>query len=124
MPKEDKVDDDKSVVKRESEKTKRGIVQLNDGSLIDDTFLVPQALSNDYFTGLASFGVQIPPPRNMSKSEEREPAEAEVRQVMNVCSGCAEEPFAKALIMDWRTVPKKLYSGALYLPATQACKAF
>ena len=124
VPNEESSDtNEKAIVKRDSEKQKRGIVRLGDGSFIDDTYLVPQTLSNDYFTGLTSFGVQ-PSKLPETKTGEREPAEAEVKQVMDVCDGCSEEPFAKALVMGWRTVPKKLYSGALYLPATPSCKAF
>ncbi|KAK0078160.1 hypothetical protein PV325_002921 [Microctonus aethiopoides] len=115
-------EDEKSLVKRDSTKQKRGLVHLSDGLLIDDTYLGHQSLTNDYFSGLASFGVQLPAQSN--KSDEREPAEGEVRMVMNVCDGCTSDPFEKALVIDWRTVPKKIYSGALWLPAAQACKAF
>lgn len=108
-------------MKRESDKQKRGLVQLGDGSLVDDSFLVPQTLNNDYFAGLASFGEQT---KQAPKEDEREPAEGEVKLVMDICDGCAIEPFAKALVFGWRNVPKKLYSGALYLPAVPACKAF
>lgn len=113
---------EKIVEKRESDKKKRGLVQLSDGSILDDTFLGDQGLDNNYFSGLTSFGIQLP--IHATKDDEREPAEGEVRQVMNVCDGCAEDPFEKALIMGWRSVPKKLYSGALYLPAAQTCKGF
>lgn len=113
---------EKTLVKRDSDKIKRGLLQLSDGSVIDDTYLVSQNLNNDYFTGLASFGVELPKYKN--KSEEREPAEAEVKMVMDVCDGCTPDPFEKALIMDWRRVPKKIYSGALWTPATPSCKAF
>lgn len=122
VEREEPAENDKTLVKRDSDKKKRGLLQLSDGSVIDDAFLVPQSLNNDYFTGLASFGVQLP--AHSTKSEEREPAEGEVRMVMNVCDGCTPDPFEKALIMDWRSVPKKVYSGALWLPAAQACKAF
>lgn len=54
----------------------------------------------------------------------REPAEGEVTQVMNVCSGCAPEPFKKAELISWRNTPKKLYSGALYTLANPECKRF
>ncbi|XP_034938231.1 uncharacterized protein b6 [Chelonus insularis] len=122
IEREESAEDKKAVVKRDSEKKKRGILQLSDGSVIDDGFLTPQTLSNDYFSGLASFGIQQP--EHSTKDEEREPAEAEVKMVMNVCDGCTPDPFEKALVMDWRSVPKKLYSGALWVPAVQACKAF
>ena len=54
----------------------------------------------------------------------REPAEGEVRQVMNICSGCDPEPFKKAEIISWRNTPKKLYAGALYTLANPECKRF
>lgn len=115
--------DDKKLEKREvQKKKKRGLLQLSDGSIFDDGYSIPQGLDNDYFTGLTSFGLQLT--KDTSEEDEREPAEGEVRQVMDICDGCAEEPFEKALVMDWRTVPKKLYSGAFYMPATPTCKAF
>ncbi|XP_070157495.1 uncharacterized protein B6 isoform X2 [Polyergus mexicanus] len=115
--------DDKKLRKREVEKKKkRGLLQLSDGSIFDDGYSIPQGLDNDYFTGLTSFGLQLT--KDTSEEDEREPAEGEVRQVMDICDGCAEEPFEKALVMGWRTVPKKLYSGAFYMPATPMCKAF
>ncbi|XP_076167921.1 pentraxin-related protein b6 [Ptiloglossa arizonensis] len=113
--------EEKKLEKRESEKKKRGLVQLGDGLIVDDAYL-SQGLDDEYFSGLANFGLQLPKYEN--KDDEREPAEAEVRMIMDVCDGCADEPFTKALIMAWRSVPKKLYSGALHLPAAQACKAF
>lgn len=122
MPKLE-IADDKKLEKREVEKKKkRGLLQLSDGSIFDDGYSIPQGLDNDYFTGLTSFGLQLT--KDTSEEDEREPAEGEVRQVMDICDGCAEEPFEKALVMDWRTVPKKLYSGAFYMPATPTCKAF
>jgi hypothetical protein len=54
----------------------------------------------------------------------REPAEGEVRQVMNICSGCDPEPFKKAEIISWRNTPKKLYAGALYSLANPECQRF
>ncbi|XP_076300233.1 pentraxin-related protein b6 [Lasioglossum baleicum] len=113
--------EDKKLEKRESEKKKRGLVQLGDGLIIDDGY-ISQGLDNEYFSGLANFGLQLPKYEN--KDDEREPAEAEVKMVMDICDGCSEEPFKKALIMAWRSVPKKLYSGALHVPAVPACKAF
>ncbi|PSN30816.1 hypothetical protein C0J52_23361 [Blattella germanica] len=59
-----------------------------------------------------------------SDAYPREPAEGEVTQVMNVCSGCAPEPFKKAELISWRNTPKKLYSGALYTLANPECKRF
>lgn len=66
-------------------------------------------------------------PSGTSSTEDdypREPAEGEVRQVMNICSGCDPEPFKKAEIISWRNTPKKLYAGALYSLANPECKRF
>lgn len=115
----------KTLVKRDSDKIKRGLLQLSDGSVIDDTYIVSQNLNNDYFTGLKNFGIEtLNNKNNNNKKDEREPAEAEVKAVMDVCDGCVPDPFEKALIMDWRTVPKKIYSGALWIPANPTCKSF
>ena len=59
-----------------------------------------------------------------SEDYPREPAEGEVRQVMNICSGCDPEPFKKAEIISWRNTPKKLYAGALYSLANPECQRF
>lgn len=114
--------EDVKLRKRESDKKKRGLLQLSDGAIYDDEYSIPQGLDNDYFTGLMNFGLHLT--KGTDEEYEREPAEAEVRQVMDMCDGCADEPFEKALIMAWRSVPKKLYSGALFLPAVPVCKAF
>nr|XP_012135863.1 PREDICTED: uncharacterized protein LOC105661904 isoform X1 [Megachile rotundata] len=123
VPREESETSDKvkRLGKRDSEPKKRELVQLGDGLIVDDGY-VSQGLDNDYFAGLANFGLQLPKYEN--KDDEREPAEAEVKMIMDVCDGCADEPFSKALIMAWRSVPKKLYSGALHLPASPVCKAF
>ncbi|KAG7212707.1 hypothetical protein KM043_012978 [Ampulex compressa] len=113
---------EKKLEKRDSEKKKRGLVDYTDGLMVDGGYTMPQGLDEDYFTGLASFSPDLS--KNEDVENEREPAELEVKLVMEMCNGCAPEPFEKALIMDWRSVPKKLYSGALYLPAAQTCKGF
>nr|XP_034184872.1 uncharacterized protein LOC117606483 [Osmia lignaria] len=120
VPREE-TDKAEELEKRGSELKKRELVQLGDGLIVDDRY-ISQGLDNDYFAGLTNFGLQLPKYEN--KDDEREPAEAEVRMIMDVCDGCAEEPFSKALVMAWRSVPKKLYSGALHLPATPLCKVF
>ncbi|XP_043463349.1 uncharacterized protein LOC122499219 [Leptopilina heterotoma] len=113
----------KNVTKRESEiKRKRALVHLSDGSIVDDALLLQQNLGDDYFSGLANFGAALKTPE--SKEEEREPAEGEVRQVMDICDGCAGEPFERALIFGWRSVSKKLYSGAMHIPTVPVCKSF
>ncbi|XP_076756709.1 pentraxin-related protein b6 [Xylocopa sonorina] len=125
LPKDQPTDtEDKKVEKRDSEKKKRGLVQLGDGLILDDGYIT-QTLDNNRFptlTSFGSFGLQLP--RYEDKDDEREPAEAEVKMIMDICDGCSEEPFEKVLIMGWRSVSKKLYSGAMHIPAVQACKAF
>ncbi|CAH1960590.1 unnamed protein product [Acanthoscelides obtectus] len=75
--------------------------------------------------GLAGIGQNSEISQKQKQAEEeREPAEAEVKAVLNICDGCDEEPFERALIFGWRTVPKKLYSGAFYKPAKPQCKVF
>lgn len=119
MAKTEDVNDKKRQGRREKKK-KRGLFQLGDGSILDDGYSISQGLDDDY-SGVTGFGLV----KGANEEEdEREPAEAEVRQVMDLCDGCTEEPFGKALVIDWRSVPKKLYSGALYMPAVPACKAF
>lgn len=53
-----------------------------------------------------------------------EPAEGEVRRIMAVCTGCEPDPFRKVSIISWRSVPKKIYSGALFLKARPECRRF
>lgn len=65
-----------------------------------------------------------PPPHGSHSMVQMEPAEWEVRSIMAVCSGCSEDPFRKANIISWRETPKKLYSGALYVPAVAECHRF
>lgn len=78
----------------------------------------------DFLHGLATFEGNAPVIKQQQQKDEREPAEAEVGAVMRVCGGCDEEPFAKALVFAWRTVPKKLFSGAIYMPAQPHCRLF
>ncbi|XP_044727831.1 uncharacterized protein LOC123291563 [Chrysoperla carnea] len=121
-------------VKREvtpdNKHTKRGLFLVGDAiyedgamdglaGLTHGTMNLPEILS-----GLATFDHNQPIIDEQQKSEDREPAEAEVKAIMNMCTGCDEEPFEKALVFGWRTVAKKLYSGAFYTPASPECKAF
>lgn len=96
--------------KREGKKLdKRGLVMLNDGSIVDDTLLnVP-----NLFDGLTQFGAQdfkqeVSGGNGSNDLEEeirehdREPAEDEVQAVMSLCSKCAIEPFQGAVVLAWR----------------------
>ncbi|PNF27600.1 hypothetical protein B7P43_G02273 [Cryptotermes secundus] len=77
-------------------------------------------------TSSITLPVQDPTSTRTKRKDDypREPAEGEVKQVMNVCSGCAPEPFKKAELISWRSTPKKLYSGALYTLANAECRRF
>nr|CAD7407543.1 unnamed protein product [Timema poppensis] len=89
-------------------------------------------LTDDYLGGIRLLGgdfnqqvLQSPEvPEQENKDYPREPAEDEVKQVMNICSGCSPEPFKKVEVISWRVTPKKLYSGALFVPAHQECRRF
>ncbi|XP_040157508.1 uncharacterized protein LOC120897003 [Anopheles arabiensis] len=104
-------------------KAKRDLVQLQDGSLLQ---------SSEYiFDGLAEFG--LPDFKNKVGREtdiedeirehDKEPAEEEVRAVMNICSKCAPEPFAKALVFAWKDAVTEL-GGALSAKASTHCGHF
>ncbi|KOB64636.1 Neuronal pentraxin-2, partial [Operophtera brumata] len=112
----------------------RGLVALSDGSIVDEALLSPDpideenedaAFQESLLNGLAGVVGNLPV-QNVQKetADEREPAEAEVKAVMQVCSGCAHEPFKRALVLSWRTTPKKLYSGAHYYKGLPLCRAF
>ncbi|XP_017775430.1 PREDICTED: uncharacterized protein LOC108561848 [Nicrophorus vespilloides] len=105
-----------------ADKHKRELV-LSGGHIVDDSIFAGD-FDQSLLDGLAGIGENRPVLQEQMKMEEREPAEAEVKAVMNVCSGCDAEPFAKALIFDWRSVAKKLYSGAVYTPARTECRVF
>lgn len=106
----------------ESKHSKRELFLTGNGYV--DGALVSSAFDQNLLDGLAGIGQNEPVLSKQKQSDEREPAEAEVKAVMNVCSGCDEEPFSKALVFGWRTVTKKLYSGAYYMPAVTECRVF
>lgn len=107
----------------EEKKHSKRELYLKDGALIDDS-LFKLSFDQSLLSGLAGIGQNQPIQQQQKESDKREPAEAEVKAILNLCSGCSEEPFAKALVFGWRTIPKKLYSGAFYTPANPQCKAF
>lgn len=86
---------------------KRALVELTDGSIVDDKDLV----SNSFiFDGLSQFGA-VDFQENLSKhasiedeirEHDREPAEDEVRAVLELCSTCEREPFQGAIVMAWK----------------------
>lgn len=118
---------EKIVKKRETKHKKRELFVAG-GTIYDDGIDGPPAGTSAYQSsllfGLAGIGENQPILKKQKESDEREPAEAEVKAVMNVCSGCDPEPFDKALVFGWRTVPKKLFSGAFYTQAVPQCRVF
>ena len=98
----------KKVVKREAAKSKRGLVMLGDGSLVDDSLLQ----SGYQFEGLARFGLPAFKQGLESKmsiedeikEHDKEPAEEEVKAVMGVCTSCDSEPFKGAIVLAWKEV--------------------
>lgn len=93
--------------------------------------LIPGDDLSDLFPGngyvLGSGGVKFDGSDNSAPPMEEvqmEPAEWEVRSIMAVCSQCSEDPFRKANIISWRESPKKLYAGAMYVPAVPECQRF
>ncbi|CAH0746323.1 unnamed protein product [Diatraea saccharalis] len=131
--KRDKRDNPEKELKT-SKKDKRGLVALSDGSIVDEALLSTDLVGEkdddvlfeeSLLNGLAGVVGNVPI-QNLQKMtvDEREPAEAEVKAVMQVCSGCAQEPFKKALVLSWRSTPKKLFSGAHYYKGLPICKAF
>ncbi|XP_043071958.1 uncharacterized protein LOC6566372 isoform X2 [Drosophila grimshawi] len=88
---------------------KRGLVLLEDGSLVDDGL---DESSSSKYNGLADFGGQqfkhdltlkMTLEEEIS-SHDREPAEEEVSAVMAICSNCDPEPFQGAIVFAWKDV--------------------
>ncbi|VVC93810.1 unnamed protein product [Leptidea sinapis] len=116
-------------------KDKRGLVALSDGSIVDEALISADLIDDNkedeimfqqsLLNGLAGVVGNLPV-QNLQKmtGDEREPAEAEVKAVMQVCSGCTPEPFKKVQVLSWRHTPKKLYSGAHYYKGLPICRAF
>uniref|UniRef100_A0A1B0GMA3 Uncharacterized protein n=1 Tax=Phlebotomus papatasi TaxID=29031 RepID=A0A1B0GMA3_PHLPP len=81
---------------------KRGLIMLQSGAIIDDTLLGrdPKLLE-----GLTQFGEQSFRDSGIEdeiKEHDREPAEGEVRAVMNLCTACDHEPFLGAIVLAWK----------------------
>lgn len=90
--------EDKSLEKRE-------LVELNDGTFVDDKFF-----DNDWFDGLAQFGDKglkqsLTKRGNLEdeiREHDREPGEGEVEAVKSYCNYCLVEPFQSALVLAWK----------------------
>ncbi|KAG5682510.1 hypothetical protein PVAND_011859 [Polypedilum vanderplanki] len=86
-------------------KTKRDLLTLTDGSLIDDKFF-----DTDWYDGLAQFGGNdlknaLTKQDNLEdeiREHDREPAEGEVEAVRSYCNSCLVEPFESALAITWK----------------------
>lgn len=123
---------DKKVIKRETvvkdkKIKKRGLVQLKDGSIIDDGLLGSEYV----FEGLAQFGApafkqhltKMMDIEDEIKEHDREPAEGEVQAVMAICSICDEEPFKGAAVMQWKNT-RVTTDHALKAKSTGGCGNF
>ncbi|XP_064540249.1 uncharacterized protein b6 [Drosophila montana] len=98
---------------------KRGLVLLDDGSVVDDGLGSSSSSSSDEFSkynGLADFGGQqfkqdltlkMTLEEEIS-SHDREPAEEEVKAVMGICSNCDPEPFQGAIVFAWKNVEEHM----------------
>ncbi|XP_023160005.2 uncharacterized protein LOC111592170 isoform X2 [Drosophila hydei] len=97
---------------KERKVQKRGLVLLDDGSVVDDGQLDGNSESFSKYNGLADFGGQQfkqDLTLKMTLEEEisthdREPAEEEVKAVMGFCSNCDPEPFQGAIVFAWKDV--------------------
>ncbi|GAB0099547.1 uncharacterized protein DMENIID0001_154220 [Sergentomyia squamirostris] len=114
-------DDDTSVEAEEEDKKvqKRGLIMLAGGAIIDDSLIGndPEILEGLTQFGEQSFRDSLTKFDNVEeeiKAHDREPAEGEVRAVMNLCSSCDHEPFQGAIIIAWKD---------LHVTMTHALKA-
>lgn len=89
---------------------KRGLVLLDDGSVVEDGLEPSEAYNK--FNSLADFGgEQFKHDLNLKmtleeeiSTHDREPAEEEVKAVMAICSTCDPEPFQGAIVFAWKDV--------------------
>lgn len=106
---------------------KRGLVMLDDGSIVDDSLLA----TTYEFEGLAQFGLpafkeDLQKRMNIEdeiKEHDREPAEDEVKAVMEVCTSCDIEPFKGAVALTWKNLRVSL-DGALKGRSVGGCGYF
>lgn len=115
----------------EKTQKKRALVSLTDGSVIDDRDLAENAFAFD--GGLAQFGAAayqdaLTGPKNGNiedeiKQHDREPAEGEVKAVLNLCSVCQVEPFQGAILLAWKDAHISL-EGALLGHSLGGCGNF
>ncbi|XP_013101112.1 uncharacterized protein LOC106082902 [Stomoxys calcitrans] len=93
---------------------KRGLVFLDDGSIVDDPLIQGSAILK--YEGLAEFGGQqfkedlnghMQVEDDVSE-HDREPAEDEVKAVMALCGACDTEPFQGAIVFAWKDAHEQL----------------
>ena len=109
----------------EEKKSKRGLVELTDGSIIDDKFF-----DKDWYDGLAQFGGNefksaLTKHDNLEdeiREHDREPAEGEVDAVRQYCNSCLIEPFESALAIVWKSASPS--AGVLKAKASKVCGDF
>lgn len=106
---------DDNVEKENKNLRKRGLVFLDDGSIVNDPLI--EGTSGDFmYDGLAEFGGQqfkhdISDKHNIEDEiveHDREPAEEEVKAVMALCDACEIEPFQGAIVFAWKNANEKL----------------
>ncbi|XP_065364425.1 uncharacterized protein b6 [Calliphora vicina] len=106
---------DSSAKNEDKNLKKRGLVFLEDGSIVNDPLV--EGSSGDYkYDGLAEFGGQqfkhdLSDKINIEDEimeHDREPAEEEVKAVMGFCDACQVEPFQGAIVFAWKDAHEKL----------------
>lgn len=90
---------------------KRGLVFLEDGSIVDDPLIQGSAVLK--YDGLAEFGGQqfkeeLSGIEDEITEHDREPAEEEVKAVMALCGACDVEPFQGAIVFAWKEANEHL----------------
>lgn len=115
----------KKLESEEDKKSKRGLVELTDGSIIDDQFF-----DTKWYDGLAQFGdnelksslTKYDSLEDEIKEHDREPAEGEVEAVRSFCNSCLIEPFESALALQWKSASSS--AGVLRAKASKVCGDF
>uniref|UniRef100_T1PBT1 Pentaxin family n=1 Tax=Musca domestica TaxID=7370 RepID=T1PBT1_MUSDO len=99
---------------KEKNVQKRGLVFLDDGSIVDDPLIRGADVLK--YDGLAVFGGQqfkeelsgIMNVEDEITEHDREPAEEEVKAVMALCGACDVEPFQGAIVFAWKNAREHL----------------
>lgn len=110
-----KTSTDGSVGEENKNLKKRGLVFLDDGSIVNDP-LIQRTSAELKYDGLAEFGGQqfkhdFSDKHNVEDEiveHDREPAEEEVKAVMALCDACEIEPFQGAIVFAWKEANEKL----------------